>query len=84
MKLSIGHLDIELLAENPDYEALTSPQAITYQILLALFHIGKKHYSIEAVVRWLSLQSAAPLYVRINNLQKRGLLRIEEAAALQG
>jgi hypothetical protein len=71
MKLHIDQSTIELLT--PPQE-MTQPQQQTYDLLLALARIGNGRYSLEAVVRWLGLQSPLPFWSRIDHLQSKGAI----------
>lgn len=77
LHIQIGHLFIDLLQANPNYLALTEPQADTYRLLWAIASIkGDKpnRLSLRVVLNLLQLRQPEALYVRLQNLQRNGLL----------
>lgn len=83
LHIQISYLSINLLQAEPNYQALTEPQAETYRLLWAVASVkGDKpnRVSLRTLLDLLQLSSIEPLYVRLENLQRKGLLVLQPEA----
>ncbi len=83
LHIQVGHIFIDLLQATPNYLALTAPQADTYRLLWAIASIKgdrPNRVSLRVVLSLLQLRQPEALYIRLQNLQRKGLLAIRPEA----
>ena len=76
MKLLIGRVQVEVLGDSPDLDAMPQGQATTYKLLRELATLEAPCIEVKKVLERLQLRSVRPLNSRLEHLQERGLVKL--------
>lgn len=80
LTLTIDDQRFEFPELNPDYDRLTTAQAETLRLLIALAHLNRS-ITTALLVELLGLKSPLPLQSRLQNLGNKQLLLVAQPVA---
>jgi hypothetical protein len=79
LHIQISHLSIELLEATPNPLRLTEPQRDTYRLLWAIASVKGDRLSQvreSVILELLQISRPAILYKRLENLERKGLIKM--------